>query len=233
MCGMLENVNDFIQTTVGNMPVAVLTIALLATPTILYFIYRFSVGSASHGRSRTSATPFAQWVCPSCHSVNELSARRCYSCAYDVGEFDDVLVIDPVTAKPISLPDQPAAMPVGQPGVAVGPGAPVPSMASAAPTVAATPVVPATLPTTIPGAPGSPGVPVGPGRPVGVPATRTPATSSIGAAVGARRPFDPPTGSQPPLRRRGPRDRTRGQLGPSRSPGPFRFRPSPLPAWHG
>ena len=104
MSGMLESVNDFVETTVGNVPLAVLTIALLATPTILYVIYRLSVPAVSHGRSRTSATPAAQWVCPSCHSVNDLTSRRCYRCAFDVDRVDDVLVIDPLTAKPITLP---------------------------------------------------------------------------------------------------------------------------------
>jgi len=195
MWGMLENVNTFIQTTVGHMPVAVLTIALLATPTILYLIYRLSVNGASHGKSRTSVMPTAQWVCPSCRSVNELTAHRCYRCGFDVDQAADVLVIDPLTAKPISPAPSPDGIPLDRPGVAVGPGTALPAMmraAMAAPTRDADPIVPATLPTTIPGAAGSPGVPVGPGLPAGVPVTRTPAGSSIGAAVGARRPFDPP-----------------------------------------
>jgi hypothetical protein len=208
---MLDNVNDFVQTTIGNVPLAALTIVLLAAPTVLYVIYRLSAPAASHGRSRSSATPLAQWVCPQCHSVNDLSTGRCYRCAFVVSESTDVLVIDPVTAKPIPLATPPATFPVDRPAVAVGPGpaapaaAPVltsiptsaPASPSPAPTSpAAAPAGPAVAPTTIPGAPGSPGVPVGPGRPVGAPVRAATSGSSVGTTVGARRPFDPPPADQ-------------------------------------
>lgn len=205
MWGMLESVDQFIQTTIGNVPLAVLTIALLATPTILYLIYRLSVPVASHGRPRKSATPVAQWVCPQCHSVNDLSTGRCYRCAFVVDDTIDILVIDPVTAKPIPLATPPATFPMDRPAVAVGPGhaAPVatPAMTSTA-TAPIAPAAPPVAPTTTPGAPGSPGVPVGPGRPVGAPVRSATGGSSIGTAVGARRPFDPPPA--PPADQGGP-----------------------------
>ncbi len=167
MCGMLESVNDFIHSTVGNMPLAIVTILLIAAPTLLYALYRITVPAVSHGRSRTSSLPNAQWVCPACKSVNDLTARRCYRCTYDVDQAEDVLVIDPVTAKPIVLPS---------PGVAVGPGP------------ARGPGVPVG-----PGLPTGPTVPlVAPVRTAA--AVSTPAgsadTQTIGSAVGARRPFD-------------------------------------------
>ena len=202
---MLASVDKFIETTIGNVPLAALTIALLATPTILYVVYRLSQPSASHGRSGTSAPPVAQWVCPQCHSVNDLSTARCYRCAFEVDEMTDVLVIDPVTAKPLPL-TTPETFPVDRPAVPVGPGpaGPVPVAIPVAGRMPAAPVPsgpapsPAPVaPTTVPGAPGSPGVPVGPGRPVGAPTGATTTARSVGATVGARRPFDPVPGPPP------------------------------------
>jgi hypothetical protein len=193
MSGMLDSVGSFFQTTLGNVPLAVLTIALLATPTIIYLIYRLSVPTASHGRARSSAPAGAQWVCPRCRSVNDLQSSRCYHCEFRVDDAgDDLLVIDSMTAKPIILPPPV----VERPAVAVGPG-PQPT---AAPPV----VVPFSVPSgpapaqpsgpgpatsvPIPAAPAAPGVPVGPGP------TRVPAAPisgvAIASAVGARRPFD-------------------------------------------
>ena len=164
MWGMLDNVNDFVQTTMGNVPLAALTIVLLAAPTILYILYRLSAPAASHGRSRTSATPVAQWVCPQCHSVNDLSTGRCYRCAFVVSETTDVMVIDPVTAKPIPLATPPATFPVDRPAVAVGPG---PAAPAAAPVLTSTPTsAPASRsrprpprPSPRPRSPAHPGVP--------------------------------------------------------------------------
>jgi hypothetical protein len=202
MSGMLDRVNDFITSTVGNVPLAILTIALLATPTIIYIIYRLSNPSGvSHGRSQSSSVPAALWVCPVCRSVNDLTSGRCYRCDYRVDDASDVMVIDSVTAKPIVLPGPAEPFIVDRPGVPVGPGVQPATAAPATPVPVAptAPAAPAAVPVTA--EPASPGVPVGPGQPNRVPAGPLAARmGGVGAAVGARRPFDPvpeprPTGA--------------------------------------
>jgi hypothetical protein len=172
MSGMLENVNDFIQSTVGNMPLALLTIILLAAPTGLYLLYRMTVPVASHGRARRSVVATAQWVCPSCRSVNDLISGRCYRCGYDVNDAQDILVIDSVTAKPITLP--------------------APEPPAVAPGILTTPALrPSTGVAVGPGRSTTPAIALPPGTPVGSPVPLVAGSRSAGTAVGARRPFDP------------------------------------------
>ena len=184
MSGMLDRVGSFFETTLGNMPLAVLTIALLATPTLIYLIYRLSVPSTSHGKGRSAAPATAQWVCPRCRSVNDLQSSRCYHCEFRVDDAgEDLLVIDSVTAKPIVLP---APVVPEHVAVAVGPGpaqtpAPVPFNVSSGPGVPVGPGPAPTVPTAVPSAS------VGP---IGQPARTVVAAGSIGGVVGARRPFD-------------------------------------------
>jgi hypothetical protein len=181
MSGMLDGMSDFISSTIGNLPLALLTIALLVTPTMLWVVYRLAMSGASSARSRISTLPAALWVCPVCRSVNDPSSDRCYRCSFKVANPDDVLIIDPVTAKPIPFPDvQPE--PQGYPGVAVGPGVPLVPVAVG--------YTASQNGSTVPG-PVETGVPVGAGAPRGR-SDRVPSGQpSMATAVGARRPFDP------------------------------------------
>ncbi len=121
-------VADGFRSAIGSAPLAVITIGLLVGPTVLYILFRLLFPSS---RRRPQSSTRVLWACPNCRSVNESVHDRCYMCQYRPRPTDDLTVIDPVTARPLtaiaSAPSPAHAAELAGPvyrGVSVGPGRP-------------------------------------------------------------------------------------------------------------
>ena len=127
-----------LEAGIGLLPAALIAVALLAGPTVIWLLYRFVV------QPRTSRYRPPQigalWICTYCRSANELASSRCYRCHQEFEDFQ-IELIDPasggmVTARlpefdePPLRPDRPPepghdiAAIGGRAPVAVGPGKP-------------------------------------------------------------------------------------------------------------
>jgi hypothetical protein len=122
-------VTDSISKAIGTAPLAVITIGLLVGPTVLYILFRLLF--PSNGSRHPTASTRMLWACPNCRSVNESVHDRCYVCRYRPLPTDELTVIDPVTARPLTAvataPSPVHAADLAGPvyrGVPVGPGRP-------------------------------------------------------------------------------------------------------------
>jgi hypothetical protein len=139
--------SSFVQSLeagIAAIPPAIIAIALLAGPTIVWVLYRYV---AQPRTSRYGATEDgAYWICDNCRSANALRRSHCYRCGFAPSITADIQVIDSdVDAPEVTV----------SPGIPVGPGRP--ALAEAESHEAAEPV--AVEPESEP-------VAVGPGRPV-------------------------------------------------------------------
>ena len=117
------------------MPAALIAIALLGGPTLIWLIYRWVVKPRS-SRYQVSQID-ALWICPGCRSANELRSSNCYRCHRELDETElDLIDAGFRESIPIREPTEtvgparrrrrvgpsPANAASGRDPVAVGPG---------------------------------------------------------------------------------------------------------------
>lgn len=115
---------DSIRSLIAQVPGALLAIALLVGPTVLWIAYRF-LNAKPHSRFEDEdENGKALWICIQCRSASDLGRSRCYRCGLERGDPETLEFIAPPAAGSGGTDPR-----IAFPGIGIGPGPshPVPS----------------------------------------------------------------------------------------------------------
>jgi hypothetical protein len=105
--GLIEG----LQESIDAVPGALLAIALLVGPTVIWLFYRFVLQPRTSRYAGDGPEPL--WVCADCRSANQIRAARCYACGLERAFVDgEIEVVDGDRVVALGPTDQGTTEPV-------------------------------------------------------------------------------------------------------------------------